>query len=399
VSKPAASAGAAALAPFALFSASYFAHIGFFNPYLPLWLKDQGLGLFVIGVLTSVQAATRLFAPYAWGALSDRTGERVKLLRFGSAVAALASIGLWFDGGVWWLALVLLVTFTHTSAMMSMAEAAMAHLVSRDGVFDARRYGRIRMWGSAGFLLMVFVAGLFFERFGMSFFPAITTLSLLVVVASSWRLPDHPEPRHAEGARIAVGPVLRQPVLQWFFAAMFFHILSHMGIYIFFSLYLDSLGYSKTVIGLLWALAVLAEIGWFYSQGRWMAAFSLGAWLVLTSAVTSLRMGALAAGANLLPLLLLSQLAHALSFAAHHATCIALVSEYFPDRLRARGQALFTVVGYGLPGVLAGLAGGALSSRFGLQSVFWACAATGVLAMACSFRVWRLRSQPHGAAG
>ncbi len=51
------------LMPFAALSASYFAHIGFFNPYLPLWLKDMGLGLLAISVLTSVQAATRLFAP------------------------------------------------------------------------------------------------------------------------------------------------------------------------------------------------------------------------------------------------------------------------------------------------------------------------------------------------
>ena len=66
---------------FAALSASYFAHIGFFNPYLPLWLKELGFGLIAIAVLTSVQSATRLFAPYAWGTLSDRTGERVKLLR------------------------------------------------------------------------------------------------------------------------------------------------------------------------------------------------------------------------------------------------------------------------------------------------------------------------------
>ena len=31
------------LVPFAALSASYFAHIGFFNPYLPLWLKHLGL--------------------------------------------------------------------------------------------------------------------------------------------------------------------------------------------------------------------------------------------------------------------------------------------------------------------------------------------------------------------
>ena len=78
------------LVPFAALSATYFAHIGFFNPYLPLWLKDLGLGLAVIGLLPSVQAATRLFAPYAWGAPSDRTGERVKLLRLGGTLALIA---------------------------------------------------------------------------------------------------------------------------------------------------------------------------------------------------------------------------------------------------------------------------------------------------------------------
>ena len=70
------------LLPFAALSASYFAHIGFFNPYLPLWLKALGLDLFTISVLTSLQAFTRLFAPYGWGWLSDHTGERVKLLRY-----------------------------------------------------------------------------------------------------------------------------------------------------------------------------------------------------------------------------------------------------------------------------------------------------------------------------
>ena len=66
------------LVPFAALSATYFAHIGFFNPYLPLWLKDLGLPIVVISLLTSVQSFTRVFAPYAWGALSDHTGERVR---------------------------------------------------------------------------------------------------------------------------------------------------------------------------------------------------------------------------------------------------------------------------------------------------------------------------------
>ena len=93
------------LLPFAALSASYFAHIGFFNPYLPLWLKELGLSITLIGLLTAVQAATRVLAPYAWGRLSDHTGERVKLLRFCAGAALLFSIGLWFDLGVWGLGL------------------------------------------------------------------------------------------------------------------------------------------------------------------------------------------------------------------------------------------------------------------------------------------------------
>lgn len=387
------------LIPFAALSASYFAHIGFFNPYLPLWLKDQGLGIFVISLLTSIQAATRFFAPYAWGALSDHTGERVKLLRLGATVAMLASLGLWFDFGLWWLAAVLLVMFTHTSAMMPMSEAAMAHLVSSGGAFDARRYGRVRLWGSFGFLVTVLVAGLWFEQFGMAHFPAWTVLTLLAVVISAWRLPDLKEEVHAHAVKVAVWPVLRQRSVQWLFASLFFHVLSHMGIYVFFSLYLDSLGYSKTMIGLLWAVSVLVEIGWFFTQSRWLPLLSLTGWLVLCGAATALRMGLTATSAAVLPVLLLAQMLHALTFAAHHSVCIALLSHHFPGRLRGRGQALYTVVGYGLPGVLGGLAGGALSAKYGLASVFIATFATSLIATACAFRVWRLQHPATSARG
>ena len=79
--------------------------------------------------------------------------------------------------------------FTHTSAMMPMSEAAMAHLVSQEGSFDARRYGRVRLWGSLGFLVTVFAAGAWFEQFGMADFPGWTLATLVAVVASTWLCP------------------------------------------------------------------------------------------------------------------------------------------------------------------------------------------------------------------
>ena len=382
------------LAPFAALSASYFAHIGFFNPYLPLWLQELGLSILAISVLVSVQAATRLFAPYGWGWLSDRTGERIQLMRYSACAALLASTGLWWDGGVNWLFGVLLLMFMHTSAMMPMSEAAMAHLVTQDGVFNARRYGRIRLWGSVGFLVTVMVAGVFFERAGMHHFPAWTVATMLAVTVSVFCLPDLKEAIPAHALRVNVMPVLRQRAVQWFFASVFLHVLSHIGIYVFFSLYLDSLGYSKTMIGLLWALSVVVEIGWFFTQSRWLPRMSLPAWLVFCSAAMVLRMGLTASSAQVLVLLLLAQALHALTFATHHTVCIALLSQHFSGRLRGRGQALYTVIGYGFPGVIGGLAGGMLSTHYGLSSVYWASMVISALAVACALGAWRHHHAP-----
>ena len=133
------------------------------------------------------------------------------------------------------------------------------------------------------------------------------------------------------------------------------------------------------------------EITWFMFQGRWMGAMSLSAWLVASAVATAVRMLLTAGAASVLPLLVLAQMLHAVTFAAHHVACTGLLSRHFPGRLRGRGQALFTVVAYGVPGVLGGLLGGALSSRMGLQAIYWAATGSALVALACALRVWRGR--------
>ncbi|MBA2674115.1 MFS transporter [Ramlibacter sp.] len=383
------------LVPFAGLSATYFAHIGFFNPYLSLWLKAQGLPIVVISLLASVQSLTRVFAPYAWGALSDHTGERVKLLRIGAAMALVASAGLWITGGAWWIAFVLLLLFTNTSSMMSLTEAAMAHLVAGDW----GRYGRIRLWGSAGFMVTVFLAGAWFERFGMGAFPGWTALSLLGVVLCTWWLPNAREtPVHGHAPREPIAPALRRPVVRWFFASLFFHVMAHFSVYGFFSLYLDALGYSKTMIGVLWAVSVLVEIAWFYTQGRVMRRLPIEQWLLVCAVATVARMGITAGLAGWLAALFVAQVLHALTFAAHHTCCIAMVTRHFPGRMRGRGQALFTVIGYGFGGVLGVLAGGAIASAWGFEVMFGAAGLLGLVATACAWRVRQLAAAEPDSA-
>ena len=383
-----ATVGRRQLLPFAALSASYFAHIGFFNPYLPLWLKDMGMSVLVIGVLASLQSVTRVFAPYAWGALSDRTGERVRLLRYCTAAALLASGGLWVqDAGYVWLGVVLLVMFTHTSPMMGLTETAMAHLVAGDW----GRYGRIRLWGSVGFLVTVLAAGAWFERFGLAHFPAWTALTLVLVLVCSWWVPNSLELPVAGADQHVTGlwAVVRQPAMQWFFASLMLHVMAHFAVYVFMSLYLDSLGFGKDVIGALWAFSVLVEIAWFFVQGRFVERISMPTWLAWCAAAMALRMAMTAGWGHVVWVLLLAQALHAVTFAAHHTASIAIISHHFSGRLRARGQAIFTIVGYGVGGSVGVLSGGALASAYGLASVFWAASAVAAGAGWCSLQVMR----------
>jgi PPP family 3-phenylpropionic acid transporter len=284
---------------------------------------------------------------------------------------------------------VLLLMFIHTSAMMPMSEAALAHLVSTDQGFDSRRYGRVRLWGSLGFLVTVFVAGAWFEHQGMQSFPVWAVGSLLALNVSVWWLPNRKEATHHDEVQPSVMPVLRQRKVQWFFATVFFHVLSHIGIYVFFSLYLDELGYSKTMIGVLWAVSVAAEIVWFFTQSRWLPKFSLSMWMFICAAAMVLRMVLTTWAAEWLWALLFAQVLHALTFATQHTACIALLSHHFPGRLRGRGQALYASIGYGVPGVLGALGGGALSDAFGLSSVYAVSIGTAVLACVCAWQCTR----------
>ena len=387
--------GTRQIVPFAALSASYFAHIGFFNPYLPLWLQHLGFPIFMISLLAAVQSGTRIFAPYIWGMLSDRSGERVRLLRWSALVALVSSFGLFWDGGPIWMGVVLLILFTHTSSMMALTEAAMAHLVAGDW----GRYGRIRLWGSMGFMVTVFVAGAWFEHFGMGHFPAWTLLTLAAVMAGTLWLPDiRDKPADSRDPGVPVGPVLRQSAVRWFFATLFFHVTAHFAIYTYYSLYLDGKGYGKATIGALWAISVVVEIAWFFLQGRLMRFMRMSRWLLVCSIATVVRMTLIGAVADSLAALVLAQLLHAMTFAAHHTASIALVSQHFPGRLRARGQALFTVIGYGLGGVLGVLAGGALITRVGYEALYGAAAVLAVLAAGCAWRVVRLEQQAQRAA-
>ncbi|MCM0610095.1 MAG: MFS transporter [Ideonella sp. WA131b] len=386
------------LAPFGALTFTYFAAIGLFNPYAPLWFQSLGLSTLVIGGIVSLQSWTRVLAPYAWSWAGDHSGQRVKLIRIAAAGALCSALGLLGVTAAVPVALVTVLLFVANSGVVPLYEAILARaLATPDGGIDARRYGRVRVWGSVGFLAAVTSFGALLDRFGIAVFPGFVALMNGLLLAAALALPrTHEEPAHDEPAP-PVLPLLRKPCVAWFFASIFFTVLAHTSLYAFFSLYLVSLGYGKTAVGALWAVSVAVEIVFFWTQGRWFPLLVAERWLQVVAGATALRFALTAGGGAWAPVLVLAQLLHAVTFAAHHAACIALVQRLFPGRLRGRGQALYTTLGYGISGVMGGLGGGWLIERLGFAAVFWAAALCALLAWACAAACERALLNPNAA--
>lgn len=388
-------AAGSVLPRFAAVSGTYFAAMGVFAPYAPLWFQSLGMSTLAIGAISSLQSWTRVFTPYAWGWLGDRSGKRVELIRIAAAGALLSALALLGVQAAVPVAVVTVMLFLANGGVVPLYEATLAHLLHTGGGIDPARYGRVRVWGSIGFIASVVAGGALLQWLGIAAFPWMVAALNATLLVAAWRLPPQRDEWH--DADISPPPVLRllrQPAVAWFFASIFFTVLAHTAMYAFFSLYLVELGYSKAAVGALWALATAAEIVFFWQQGRWFRRLASERWLQVAAASAALRFASVAGLAAWPPVLVLSQLSHALTFAAHHAACIDLVQRHFPGRLRGRGQALYTIIGYGISGVLGGVGGGWLIERLGYAAAFWAATLAALLGLVCA-----LRAQREGRAG
>jgi PPP family 3-phenylpropionic acid transporter len=401
---PAAQALAAVAAPrrtlfaFGSVSFAYFSYAGLFGTYAPLWFQSLGFGTLAIGALASLQSSTRIFSPYAWGWLADHSGRRTQLLRLATAGALVCALGFFVSPRYGWIATVTVALFVCTAGVIPISEAALAHFVSHGPTLDAGRYGRVRVWGSIGFIATVVGSGALLQAVGVQAFPWLTVALLAALLAAALRLPAVAEAPHGSDDAPGALAVLRQPVVAWFFGGVFFTVLAHTSLYAFFSLYLVSLGYSKTAVGLIWAVGVAAEVAWFWFQGAWLARRSPHDWLTLAALVSVLRFAATAAFGSVPALLVAVQCTHALTFAAQHSACIGVINRHFPGRLRGRGQALYTLLGYGASGVIGGIAGGAVSEAFGFGTVFWGASGAAALAALCAARAGVLDRRAHAEA-
>lgn len=362
-------------------------------PYWSLYLQGRGFSYLEIATLMATIQITKIVAPSLWGWLGDRSGQRVRLVRLGALVGGVSFLGVFLEPPFFGLMLVMLVFTFFWNAILPLYEVITLRGLGR----DKARYGRVRLWGSVGFIATVAVVGAVLDWVPVASLPWLVAPVFLGIVVSAYLIPSERGQRRQEAVGDSLRLILKQPAVIAFFLMNFLLQVSHGAYYTFFSIHLELYGYSKAAIGLLWSLGVLAEIVLFMVMHGLFARFSYRQIALWALALTLLRWLLIAEATQWLSVLLFAQLLHAASYGALHALSVQYIHGYFGKGHHGQGQALYSGLTFGAGGALGAWLSGFLVEGFDTDMAFWGSALAIVLALLVTWR-W-LRPPPGQAIG
>lgn len=354
----------------ALFYGALFTVIGVQLPFWPAWLASRDLTPTQIGLIIAAGTVARaVLGPWLARTGTARIGVANLVLVLAAAGGTILLLNI-AARGFWPLLVIGTVFTTLFFTTLPLAEHLAMRSVSRHG----GGYGRVRLWGSVTFILAVALTGEAVEAFPVDVILWLAIGGAVLTIAAAWALPQGRDD-HAAGAGGAVGFtwfLSNRPFLLFLFAAGLIGA-SHAALYAFATLHWLAAGLAPATIAWLWAAGVLAEILVFAVSRHLVATVGAAPLLAVAGMVAMLRWVVLALTVSP-ALLMLAQVAHALTFGAAHLAAVHYIAERAPPALAPTAQTVYAAAVLGPAIGLATAASGPLFEHAG-AIVFWPMAA------------------------
>ena len=377
----------------------YLGALGVLLPFFSLYLSDNaGLNATEVGAVVTMSPLVALIAPTAWGRLADRSGSPMRVLAAATLGAAVFTAMFPWLEGFWLLAAgaAALALFA-TGVIPLVISVTLAALGER----ALSAFGRVRVWGTVGFLVLVVLFPMALHTFAAGhvpssrpsgpsepylwvMFPAASSLILLSALIA-WRIPEARElQRHAR----------RSGWLELRRHAPFVRLLMlSVGTYLFFQgpmslfpLYLRGHGRGLETLSQMWMLMLLLEIPLIAFSGT--ALRHLGPRGLLGAGLAAGGLRWLVCGlVHDLRAVYAVQLLHGVTVAGVGVGSALYVEASVPARLRSTGQGLNAMAGVGIGSILSNVAAGWLMDHVGVNAPF-VVGGSGALLLAMMIPLW-----------
>ena len=180
----------------ALFFGAFYFVYGAYLPFWSLWLEGIGVSAEAIGMLLGAGMAIRFAGNLMVMGRIKGAAQLLPVTRLLCLLSLLAFLGFYVSHQLWWLvALTLVANFIYPN-LMPMGEALATRMVLQTQL----DYGKVRLCGSAAFILASTLVGVLITDWGSQWVLHIMVLGLGIMLLLSW-LPLRPAPQDVQGER------------------------------------------------------------------------------------------------------------------------------------------------------------------------------------------------------
>ena len=321
---------------YAAYYAAVFLALGVYLPFWPVWLAHRGLAAADIGVLLALTSWVKVLALPPIARLSDASGRSKAVLCLLAALSVAAFAGFFAARGFWAILAVQLLSVVVSNGLIPLGESHTMRAVRAEGL----DYGRIRLWGSVGFILGALGAGDLLTGRSPELLLWLILAAMLATLGAALALPAGTRPPPRGSAEGGLRALARDRRFLIFLLGAGLIQASHAVYYAFSALHWRAAGHSEATVGWLWAEGVAAEIIFFALSSRLMRSWSPGGLLALAATAGIVRWSVLAGSVDLAALIAVQAL-HALTFGAAHLAAMHFIAGRAPPALAGTAQGLY----------------------------------------------------------
>lgn len=180
-----------------------YAPVGVLCPLIGQYLSGIGFSGTQIGTVTAVSTAISIFASTFWGKkyANSIDGRKVVFLLC-IAAAAMAIVNLYIST---------FILFTITYAIMYFFQGPVMGLADAMVLESGDNFAKIRLWGSLGYAVSVFIGGKIGQSFGLDKIFVMYALAFVIgaVIVMTVRPVGRPKPVATEGDKVSFAELLK----------------------------------------------------------------------------------------------------------------------------------------------------------------------------------------------
>ncbi|ADD69163.1 major facilitator superfamily MFS_1 [Denitrovibrio acetiphilus DSM 12809] len=337
----------------------HYATLGVIFPFMGYFFKESGFSGTEIGLYMSIFPAAKFLVTNLWTLIFSKIRHKKIYIGTCILISSVSLIPLIYTTDRFIVAVIMVIfASTRTGVIPVMDSIA----ISMDSVIA---YGRLRLFGSVGFIITSIISGIMVDNLGLSGFIWTFTgagiLAALPAIALDYSSETFTPTKRSERKLT--------PELIIFFTGVTVYLASYSFLYNFFNITVSEAGYSQSWAGYMWAIGVLSEIFFLYNQDKVLKLFNVKTLIALSMLLAGVRYVVTGYSDSLWMLALFSTM-NGFAYGTFHLGVMRYIRLHVPQRLKLKAQGIYSGVGFGLGSITGSALSGLTYDISGLTSVW-----------------------------